>query len=250
MKLIDLTGKRFGKLIVIKRAKQPTHVKRKRVYWLCECDCGNKKIIQSHNLVNGNTQSCGCLIYDHPRYNFEDLTGQKFERLLVIRKIERPKHIKSLKIYWLCRCDCGNEKIISAGSLKNKHSTSCGCYRKEIQSLPFGESNANKLFNNYKRHAENRNLSFELSKEEFLKLTKENCFYCGKNPSSVARGKRTNGNYIYNGIDRINPNEGYTTENTISCCGRCNEAKMSEKQEDFFKWIKTVHNNLSNKGLI
>ena len=220
-------------------------------FWLCECDCGNRKIIQSSALVSGGTQSCGCLMYDHPRYNFKDLTGGKFERWNVIREVEIPEHKnKFKKTHWLCRCDCGNESIISTSGLRSKHSTSCGCYRKEMQSLPFGESNANKLFNKYKITAGQRKLTFELSKEEFLSLTKQNCFYCDKIPSSIAKGKRMNGVYIYNGIDRIDSQKGYTTENTVSCCGRCNEAKMSETQEDFIKWIEIVYKHLSSRGLI
>jgi hypothetical protein len=177
---------------------------------------------------------------------FIDLTDKKFGRLTVIKKDNN----KYKRIRWLCKCDCGKEKTVFGEDLKNGHTQSCGCYKKEMQSLPFGESNANKLFNKYKRMANQRKVIFELSKENFFELTKQDCFYCGKIPSSIAKGIRTNGYYIYNGIDRIDSNKGYTIENTVACCGRCNEAKMAETQEDFFEWIKIVHNNLSNKGLI
>ena len=62
MRLIDLTGKRFGKLVVIERAKD--HVSssgQHRVAWLCQCDCGNQKIIVGKELRYNNTKSCGCL---------------------------------------------------------------------------------------------------------------------------------------------------------------------------------------------
>ena len=59
-KLIDLVGKRFGKLIVIKRegsvqrnTSQPT--------WLCRCECGKTSVVMGGNLRNGVTNSCGCL---------------------------------------------------------------------------------------------------------------------------------------------------------------------------------------------
>lgn len=55
-KLIDLIGKRFGRLIVIKR----TGTKNKQVLWLCKCDCGKEKEISGVSLKRGATVSCGC----------------------------------------------------------------------------------------------------------------------------------------------------------------------------------------------
>lgn len=55
---IDLTGKRFGRLIV----KKLHYSTPKRKYWLCQCNCGNEKIIVGDHLSNGNTRSCGCLL--------------------------------------------------------------------------------------------------------------------------------------------------------------------------------------------
>ena len=55
--IIDLTGKRFGKLKVLGMARYPN--------WLCLCDCGNKTIAWSGNLNNGHTRSCGCLVKKH-----------------------------------------------------------------------------------------------------------------------------------------------------------------------------------------
>lgn len=52
----DLTGKKFGRLTVVEFAES----KNGRTYWLCECDCGNKKIVRGAHLKNGDTVSCGC----------------------------------------------------------------------------------------------------------------------------------------------------------------------------------------------
>lgn len=54
--LRDLTGQRFGRLIVIERAEN----KGKQVAWLCRCDCGAEITTRSDNLTSGGTQSCGC----------------------------------------------------------------------------------------------------------------------------------------------------------------------------------------------
>lgn len=56
--IIDLTGKRFNRLLVILFS----HVSESRTtYWFCKCDCGNEKIISSPSLIHGKIQSCGCL---------------------------------------------------------------------------------------------------------------------------------------------------------------------------------------------
>lgn len=52
----DLTGQRFGLLTAIK--KMPS--KNKHTYWLCHCDCGNEKEIQTSSLTCGKAKSCGC----------------------------------------------------------------------------------------------------------------------------------------------------------------------------------------------
>lgn len=54
MKAVDLTGRRFGRLVVVSRSPGG------QVPWLCACDCGGTKVALSANLRNGRTKSCGC----------------------------------------------------------------------------------------------------------------------------------------------------------------------------------------------
>jgi hypothetical protein len=54
--LIDLTGKRFSRLLVLGRS----HIQSHNVKWVCQCDCGNIKHIVGANLRSGKTASCGC----------------------------------------------------------------------------------------------------------------------------------------------------------------------------------------------
>lgn len=53
----DITRKRFGKLTVLKLQTTKKH----KTYWLCQCDCGNTKVIRKDHLLSGATKSCGCL---------------------------------------------------------------------------------------------------------------------------------------------------------------------------------------------
>lgn len=59
--LIDLTGKRYGKLVVIERGEDYTCKNSKSARWLCKCDCGNTALIFGNLLRRGVTKSCGCI---------------------------------------------------------------------------------------------------------------------------------------------------------------------------------------------
>ena len=60
-KLIDLTGQRFGRLVVVEQVGRD---KNGSVLWCCQCDCGNKAISIGADLRRGHTQSCGCFHSD------------------------------------------------------------------------------------------------------------------------------------------------------------------------------------------
>lgn len=122
---IDLTGKKFGLLIVVKRAENV-----KGVQWVCKCDCGNTTIVRPYDIKNGKPKSCGCL--RHVQYRKSPkLVGKRFGRLKVIRRNGSSEHKRAL---WLCRCDCGNEITVIGNSLTVGRVNSCGCLRKELNA--------------------------------------------------------------------------------------------------------------------
>lgn len=60
-KIKDLTGVRFGRLVVLSKTNERVH---RHVVWRCKCDCGNECTIPSSSLTSGRTQSCGCLLQE------------------------------------------------------------------------------------------------------------------------------------------------------------------------------------------
>ena len=177
-----------------------------------------------------------------------DFSG-KLEIIEILSNNETGKHV-SLK----CKCHyCGNYIIINNGNLFKKY-ISCGCQRRNSEEwkskgpkikpwqLKEGESAFNNLFYQYKRGAEIRNLEFDLSKEQFKKLTKEPCFYCGDMETMVKRGQgKTSGDYYYNGIDRVNNDMGYTIENCVASCSLCNFMKHKNSQDIFLNQIRKIY---------
>lgn len=131
-KLIDLTGKRFGKLIVLERSGG----KNRKAAWECKCDCGNYTVVASDKLQNGHTKSCGCLRVDRAKEKASDLTGEKFGRWYV----EGISYKRKGEYFWKCKCECGTIKNIRTSSLTSGNSKSCGCMAREKTSIRMKEN--------------------------------------------------------------------------------------------------------------
>lgn len=63
MKVIDITGQRFGRLVALRQAAERVGPKQ-CIGWVCSCDCGNEIVVRGYSLRDGNTKSCGCLFLD------------------------------------------------------------------------------------------------------------------------------------------------------------------------------------------
>ena len=81
MKKIDITGQRFGRLVVIREDGKD---KRGEYYWICRCDCGNEKRVSSYKLRSGNTQSCGCLQNEMIKNGLHKTHGMSNDKLYII----------------------------------------------------------------------------------------------------------------------------------------------------------------------
>ncbi len=167
-----------------------------------------------------------------------DEIGNRYGRLLVVAKTREKT---SNKVAWECLCDCGETTIVRTTNLRSGATISCGCSKK----LPVGMSSMHRLLRTYKRNAKLYNRAWELSEEEFLKLTQEPCHYCGTLAFSEIKLKYgMNGGYAYNGIDRVDNSVGYIPSNVVTCCKRCNGAKSDMSYDDFVAWIIAVNKHL------
>lgn len=118
--LVNVIDDRYGRLLVVEEIEE---VRPRKV--IAVCDCGAKKEYYLHNLRSGMTQSCGCLQKERVGKRLIDLTGQRFGKLTVIKRVENAKDSNIPR--WLCRCDCGKETVVYANSLREKMTRSCGC---------------------------------------------------------------------------------------------------------------------------
>ena len=121
-KFQDLTGRKFNELTVIERIDDYVSMGGNTfVQYKCQCSCGRYKNVIAAKLKNGYVKSCGkCNAYN----NFKDLTGQKFDKLTVIKQdgyYEYPNGERDYK--WKCLCECGNYITIRGNSLKSDGNT-------------------------------------------------------------------------------------------------------------------------------
>ena len=242
---INILDQHFGKWTVIAPSLKRT--KNGAILWLCKCDCGIERLVTTGHLRHGNSKSCGCSKIEAGEKRIHDLTNKRYGRLIVIKRAKK-RLTPHRGYYWLCKCDCGKIKTIRSCSLVTGSQQSCGCLGREnrIQSqakrrLPYGVSMLNRLYHGYKRGAKARNHEFSLSKDEFQKLTSEICHYCGNEPSQIMSMPQSNGDYVYNGLDRKDNNLGYTFDNIVPCCWECNKIKLSMNYDTFIKWIKRIN---------
>lgn len=175
------------------------------------------------------------------------LLGVKHELLTVVDY--RYNRNRQPKLIWICKCDCGNVAYIR--TLKHLKK------RKGCQSCTSSLMSSNKKHNiphysyytrklkEYKDGANKRHLDFKLTQSQVFELFKGNCYYCGTKPiikTSSDAWKISSESLIFNGIDRIDSSQGYTEENTVSCCTTCNYGKHKQSEQEFIKWIQKVYN--------
>jgi hypothetical protein len=184
-------------------------------------------------------------IYKTRRAFTGDLVGRQFGRLTVQARVDAG--------HWRCVCVCGGVKDVAGSNLRSGNVASCGCLWNETRAAN-AKAAAEKrkgqkrptvaktgtafriLLGTYRLSARTRGHVFELSDEVFRSITSAVCFYCGAVPAR--RSESYAGEvYLYNGIDRVNNALGYTADNSVSCCWKCNELKGSKNSKEFIAHI-------------
>lgn len=172
---------------------------------------------------------------------FNDISGKTIGPLYVIKRVFNKENKRAT--VWLCRCiHCGYEHDVQANRILKTRKGCVNCHKRKKR--PYGEASAYLVFRTYRAHAQKKGREFSLTESQALALFGGNCHYCGATPSQRYSRGRTNGVFVYNGIDRVDNSEGYVLSNCVSCCKNCNRAKLDRDAEEYKNWIKTSYLHL------
>jgi len=160
---------------------------------------------------------------------------------------------------WICRCVCGTEKTFWKFSAIS-HQETCGCGTDIVGLTAKQRRSVLSRMNSYKSGAKSRGFSWELSYEQFVNITTKNCVYCNaapklwdcvsKAPSVMKDCPHVNSSLyeiVFNGIDRVDSNDGYTVDNSVACCTACNRAKSDMSIDDFKSQVERMYKWLFQK---
>lgn len=167
--------------------------------------------------------------------------GEKFNRLTVVEFHHLDKRWRK---HYRCICDCGIEKIVQGSLLVTGNTKSCGCYGRETRKLrnllPNNGGVINHLVLQYKRHARDRNIEYDLDRDVFEQLIRSNCYYCNAPPSNTVVTKNCKSGFAYNGIDRKESCLGYSRDNCVAACCICNRVKRDRSEQEFLNWANRI----------
>ena len=88
------------------------------------------------------------------------------------------------------------------------------------------------IYNNYRLNAKRRAILWDIDYFKFFECLRSPCHYCGR-VHSLKVLTTEDGEYMYNGVDRVNNDKGYIRDNIVSCCSDCNRSKGVLSKQDF-----------------
>ena len=148
-----------------------------------------------------------------------NILNQRFGRLTVIA--ESSKRSKTGEVYWICQCNCGNTTEVIGSSLRNKLTTSCGCFNKE-QLSKIWKGKYGSEHNRYDRSiSDEERLSRDRRSPEYIKWVKDvkdramwECELCGNNHKVEAHHVES---YT------LNPSLRFDINNGVVLCKQCHK---------------------------
>lgn len=257
----DWAGRQFNLLTFIERDQRKTT--KGQYLWKLLCKCGEFTYQRPNAVARGWVKSCGCLRGNSKEakpYQFKtvDKTGQRSGRLVFVQPTSEKKNNA---VVWELLCDCGQTTFKQGDAVSSGNITSCGCLPKETASAngkktrkqhPMISTAKNTWSATYK----NGDIDFDT----FFTLSQLDCHYCGRQPYRTTniyvplarKGKPVsdyaieNGNFTYNGLDRIDSSKAHTKDNVVPCCYDCNSMKSDMPYDKFIIIIKLIYHHITS----
>lgn len=183
--------------------------------------------------------------------------GDVFEDLKVKKVYSvKDKYGYSIRVVDLV-CKCGS--IVKKKRLGHLYGTpkksgikscnKCGFINRGKSNRRYTDSQAkNAVYGRYKSSAKQRNIEWDISKEDFFSKISLPCIYCDNKETSFFTAPKSSPwskSFKFTGLDRIDNSLGYTVKNVQPCCKWCNYAKSDRSEIDFENWILRVANKIN-----
>lgn len=150
-------------------------------------------------------------------------------------------------------CSCGEQKVVRKNHVDTGKIRSCGCLLSEssryarLSVRVYGKTSQGTAWAKFLQTAKRRGKENILSRAQWLDLTQKPCAYCGVPPSHRVKAMSGIGDFICNGIDRVDNAQGYTPENSVPCCYKCNSFKSAFGLEEFLVHVEKIQSFQSGK---
>lgn len=246
---IDETGNKYGYIEVIKRSGITPEGK---ATWLCKCTrCGSDFVRSGKELRTTSSIACASCSNELAQYKMRKVhVGDIYGRLTVIG--DAPPS-KDGQLRYLCRCSCGEERIVWRSSLRSGLARSCGCLRNsyEVRSrmsaslmkIPYDQWKGFSYKTKSKRH------HYDPEYRAWCKTVHDRdhwtCACCGRK-SSKAEGVILQVHHLDCYADY--PDKRYSMDNAVSLCKECHMPAYEGSfhyeygtyhttQEQYYEWI-------------
>ena len=218
-------------------------------YAIVECiHCGDTKLVQYHRFLKSShvpCTKCGGKWNDWAKTMIGKTVGH-YKILSFVRLVKRETN-KKVDIFFKVQCiHCGTirEEELYSKSGWNRYPTCPECPRRKVTYLEL-------RYKEYKQSAKQRNKDWNLSYDDFCNIATQKCHYCGVEPLvqiRIQHGCLNDLDGLFNGIDRIDSNKGYTTDNCVPCCSHCNIMKMHYSKDVFLNQVLRIYNHSFKQG--
>jgi hypothetical protein len=184
-----------------------------------------------------------------PTTRSKDWSGQKLHYLTLL--VRHPKR-RAGHVVWRALCDCGKKTVVWPQNVILGKTTSCGCKRSEYYKKPHHRkwppmiSTARTVWGAAYNDG-------DCDFNTFFNLSQQPCWYCKRLPfltyniaknvsyRTFSEDQFNNGNFTYNGLDRIDSSKGHDIGNIVPCCHDCNMAKLDKTMSEFLAHIERMY---------
>lgn len=240
-----MIGKRIGDWTVV--AEQSCKIKKFKL-WLCRCKCGFERTFSTSYLNTGTATCCDCCKKREREKADDDIAkaqvGRKYGHYTVVKYAGKNKYGSR---QWLCRCECGNERVFLSSYLfgnGERRATQCPqCYNANIEiDNRITDEIPDRFWSRFLYSAARRGIFVDLTREEALEQLRKQKGLCALSGQPLWFTKlRTNfTRYTSASIDRIDSSKPYSKDNVQWVHKKINIMKNQLPDAEFIEICRLV----------